>query len=75
MNQHTIAFHVFVMRIVLTDSRKVVATGAGVVLNAERHTDSGRVTRVGLSQNRGLSIGQRDTHVGQVAVSDVLLAI
>jgi len=62
------------MRAALTHSRKVVARGAGVVLDAERYTDSGRGTRVWLSQNRGLGRGQGDIHVGQVALSDVLVA-
>ena len=58
-----------------THSRKVVTLRTGVVLNAERYTDRGRVTRIGLTQNRSLCIGQRDTHVGQITISDVLSAV
>ena len=54
-------------------SRKVVAAGTGVVLNAECYADGSRVTRVGLPQSRELSIGQRDTRVGQIAMCDVLI--
>ena len=37
-----------VLRAALTHSRKVVVHRAGVVLNAECYTDSGRITRVWL---------------------------
>jgi hypothetical protein len=38
-------------------SREVVILRTGVVFNTERHPDGG-VTRVWLSQNRDLSVGQ-----------------
>ena len=65
----------FITRIVLEEihSRIVVVLRAGVVLNAKRYAYGGRVTRVWLSQNSELRIGQRDMRVRKIAVADILI--
>ena len=55
--------------------RIVVTLRTGIILNAERYADGTWETRVRVSQSSELSRGQRNLHVRQIAVADVLIAI
>ena len=56
-------------------SREVVILRAGIILNAERYADGTWETRVRLTQNRELSVGQRDMRVRQIAMSDGMAVV
>ena len=51
-------------------SREVVILGTGVVLDTERYSDGGGITRIRLPQNSELSIWQRDLDVRQIAMAE-----